>query len=230
VRERVAWRTMAITDRARLGVPRGAALGETVSVLRAYALAAAEAGVDALQLREYDMPDGWLRRAAAAMCTAVAGRPLAVVVNERAHVARAAGAAGVHLRATGMPATRVRPVVGDAAIIGRSVHAPDELAPDELVEVDYVLFGTVFPSASKAPGHAVAGVGGLASCCARLTRPVLAVGGITLEHCEAVAGAGAAGVAAIGLFADAWRQRASSGLGDVVARVHDAWTRAETRR
>lgn len=229
MREPVGWRTMAITNRARLGVSGGSTLDETVSVLRAYALAAAEAGIDAVQVREYDMPDGWLRRAAAAMCAAVAGRPMAVVVNDRAHVARAAGATGVHLRATSLPPTRVRPVLGHSAVIGQSVHGSGELAPDELVEVDYVLFGTVFPSGSKAPGHAVAGVGALASCCARLDRPVLAVGGVTLEHCEAVAGAGATGVAAIGLFADAWRQRASSGLGDVVARVHDAWRRAETR-
>lgn len=230
MRERVAWRTMAITDRARLGVPRGAPLGETVAVLRTYALAAAQAGVDAIQLREYDLPDGWLRHAAAEICAAVAGRPLAVVVNERAHVARAAGASGVHLRATGMPAPRVRPVVGSAAVIGRSVHAAGELAPDELVEIDYVLFGTVFASTSKAPGHAVAGVGGLASCCAQVDRPVLAVGGVTLEQCEAVARSGAVGVAAIGLFAEAWQQQAAGGLGDVVRRVHDAWLRAETRR
>jgi thiamine-phosphate pyrophosphorylase len=229
VREPVAWRTMAITDRTRLGVPRGAALADVVRVLCAFAVAAAEAGVDALQLREYDMPDGWLRRAAAAMCAAVDRRPLTVLVNERAHVARVAGAAGVHLRSTGMPASRVRPVVGEQAYIGRSVHLADELAPDELVEVDYVLFGTVFPSASKAPGHAVAGLEGLRACRAQVGTPVLAVGGVTLERCADVAAQGAVGVAAIGLFADAWRQRPSTGLADLVARVHDAWTRAETR-
>ena len=229
VRERVRWRTMAVTDRARLGVPSAASLDDIVGVLRDYTLAAAESGVDAVQLREYDMPDGWLRRAAAAMCTAAGASPLAVVVNERAHVARVAGADGVHLRSTGMPAARVRPVVGRDAVIGRSVHRGDELAPDEFVEVDYVLFGTVFPSTSKAPDHPVAGLDGLASCCAGASRPVLAIGGIGIEHCGTVAQQGAMGVAAIGLFADAWRHKGVAGLGDVVARVHEAWARAEAR-
>ena len=63
------------------------------------------------------------------------------------------------------------------------------------------MFGSVFESNSKPPGHPVAGIGALARVCASVPLPVLAVGGITLSRIPDVARAGAAGVAAIGLFA-----------------------------
>ena len=58
VRDASGWRTMAITDRTRLGLSRRAPLHEFVSILTAYAVALARAGVDVLQLREHDLADG----------------------------------------------------------------------------------------------------------------------------------------------------------------------------
>lgn len=223
----VTWRTMAITDRWRLGVAPGAEAGVVVATLTAFAVAAKDAGLHALQLREYDMADGLLLRCASAM-SAATSRALPLMVNDRAHVALAAGAAGVHLRASSMPARRVRPVVGRAAVVGRSVHAPGELGPDEMEGLDYVLFGTVFPTDSKPPDHPVAGLDALEACCETAGRPVLAVGGVTLANCLRVAERGAAGIAAIGLFAEAWRQGGAA-LGDVVARLHEAWPESERR-
>ncbi len=217
---------MAITDRRRLGVVPAAAPDAVVRTLTAFAVAAAEAGLHAVQLREYDMPDGLLRRCAASMREATTCRALPVVVNDRAHVALATGVAGVHLRASSMPAPRVRAVVGNAAIVGRSIHDTGDLASGEMKEVDYVLFGTVFASTSKPPGAPVAGLDRLQACCAEAGRPVLAVGGVTVANCRIVAERGAAGVAAIGLFADAWR-RGGTALADVVTRVHEAWQEAE---
>jgi thiamine-phosphate pyrophosphorylase len=221
----VTWRTMAITDRRRLGVAPGAAPDTVVQTLTAFAVAAAAAGLHAVQLREYDMPDGLLRRCAVAMRASTTSRALPLVVNDRAHVAMASGVAGVHLRGTSMPASRVRAVVGGVAVVGRSVHASGDLAPDELEGVDYVLFGTVFSSASKPPGAPVAGLDRLEACCAKARRPVMAVGGVTVANCRMVAERGAAGIAAIGLFADAWRQGGSA-LGDVVTRLDEAWQEA----
>lgn len=226
--ERVRWRTMAITDRRRLGDDPVEAEG-LPAVLASYAAALAAAGVGAVQLREHDLPDGLLRRCAAAMTSAVAGGATAVLVNERAHVARVTGAAGVHLRASGMPARRVRPQLGPTALIGRSLHGTDHLASGEMKEVDYVLFGTVFPSASKAPDHPVAGLAGLASCCEQAGRPVLAVGGMTADNSRDVARHGATGVAAIGLFAEAWK-RGAGALDEVVWQIEEAFRRAETDR
>jgi thiamine-phosphate diphosphorylase len=81
------------------------------------------------------------------------------------------------------------------------VHDLDEaLAAERQGGCDYLIFGTVYPSASKPAGHAVAGVEALARVCAAVRLPVLAIGGIALDRLAEVAAAGAAGVAAIGAF------------------------------
>jgi thiamine monophosphate synthase len=66
--------------------------------------------------------------------------------------------------------------------------------------LDYLICGTIFQTASKGAGHRVSGLDSLARACAAVSVPVLAIGGITLDRLEDVAKAGAAGVAAIGLF------------------------------
>ena len=65
---------------------------------------------------------------------------------------------------------------------------------------DYLMFGTVFPSAGKPAGHPTSGLDGLARACRRSALPIVAIGGIAAEHEDAIARAGAAGVAAIGRF------------------------------
>jgi thiamine-phosphate pyrophosphorylase len=79
------------------------------------------------------------------------------------------------------------------------VHTPREAA-DAGDVVDYLVAGTVFPTASKAPDAPLLGVEGLRAIVAAARVPVLAIGGITLDRLDAIAGAGAAGVAGISLF------------------------------
>ncbi len=127
-----------------------------------------------------------------------------VVVNDRLDVAIAAGAAGVHLRADSIPASRAREVAGAGFVVGRSVHEEEEASAIEAAGgCDYLIFGTVFQTPSKPVGHLVAGVRNLANVCARVRVPVLAIGGISIETAAAAVGAGASGVAAISLFRDA---------------------------
>lgn len=222
--ERIRFRTMAIADARAAGAPDAAPPAEQVHALARYTAALAHAGVDVVQLRDPAMSDGLLRRCAAGMAQAAEGRTR-VVVNERAHVAVVSGADGVHLRASGMPAARARAVVG-RALVGRSVHEDDALEPDEAGAVDYLVFGTVFPSASKAPGHPAVGLDALARTCRRHARPVLAVGGMTAARCADVAARGAAGVAAIGVFAETWRL-GQGALDELVAVMHAAFPGAE---
>jgi thiamine-phosphate diphosphorylase len=125
-----------------------------------------------------------------------------VVVNDRLDVALAARAAGVHLPGRAMPAVSVRSIVPGGFLIGRSVHSQGEAVEVERGGgCDYLVFGSVFASASKAPGHPVAGLEALARVCASVRLPVLAIGGITLARVPEVARTGAAGIAAVGLFA-----------------------------
>ncbi len=203
-------RTLAITDRTRLHGGDGA--------LVSFVTAVAEAGVDAVQIRERDWGDRRLWQVTRAACQAVRHTRCRVLVNERAHVAGAAGAHGGHRRARVRPAARLRQVQPIGALIGRSVHAGDD--PDVAVGADYVLFGTVFPSASKAPGSPVAGLEALAAWAAREPAlPVLAVGGIDPARCVAVQAAGACGIAGIDLFASAYG-RGASALADTVRDIH----------
>lgn len=123
-----------------------------------------------------------------------------ILVNDRVDVALAAGAHGVHLRADSFSASRVRAMGPSPFLVGRSVHSvEDAVAAATGGGLDYLIFGTVFESASK-PGGAPAGLAALAAV-ARATRvPVLAIGGITTERIGEAMSAGASGVAAITMF------------------------------
>lgn len=184
-----------ITDRGRLGPAWEAALAPRVA-------AAARAGVHLVIVRERDLDARPLTALVASCVGAVRGTRARVLVNDRLDVALAAGAHGVHLRGDSMPASRVRRLVPPSFLIGRSVHSTAEAGRvvDEGA-LDYLLFGTVFETGSK-PGAAAAGVAALNGVAAVTRLPVIAVGGMTLRTVPALAGTGAAGFAAVGLFAD----------------------------
>ena len=185
-----------ITDRRRLGDRPEAALIRRVA-------AAARAGIHLIQVRERDMPDGALLSLVTQAVEAVRGTRTRILVNDRVDVAIAAGAHGVHLRGDSAPARRVRRVAPPAFLIGRSVHTRDEIAHACAEgDVDYLLFGTVFETASK-PNRQQAGVAGLADAVRAATGvPVLGIGGMTLETVGQLHRTGCAGFAAIGQFAD----------------------------
>ena len=179
-----------ITDRARVGGADG-----TVERVRW----AASAGVQLVQVRERDLDGGPLTALVRRCVEAVRGSGARVLVNDRLDVALAAGADGVHLRADSLPPSAARSIAPAGFLIGRSVHRLDEalrVAPD----VDYLIAGTVFPTPSKPAGTPLLGVGGLRSIAAAVRVPVLAIGGISIERIGQIAEAGAAGVAAVGVF------------------------------
>ncbi len=172
------------------------------SLLRSIA-AAARAGIDLVQIREGHLDDRALVELTRQAVVAVGGTAARVLVNGRPDIALAAGAAGVHLPGTALPAPRVRSIVPSGFVIGRSVHTVEEASDAESAGgCDYLVFGTVYPSTSKPAGQPVAGLVGLAAVCARVRLPVLAIGGMAVDRIRPVALAGAAGLAAISLFAD----------------------------
>lgn len=183
-----------ITDRRRLGPDADDRLVRRIA-------AAARAGVHLVQIRERDLDVGPLLRLVVRCVQAVAGTGTRVLVNDRLDVALAGGAHGVHLRGDAFPASRARGVAPPGFLIGRSVHTVSEVsAVASDGGADYLIFGTVFQTAAK-PGREPAGAAALARIVRGTPLPVLAVGGVTKETARAVAQAGAAGVAAIELFA-----------------------------
>lgn len=182
-----------VTDRVRFGLSTAA----LVDVARR----AGGRGAGVIQVRERDLPDAALLALVRQIVEGVRDAGVRVLVNDRADVAIAAGAAGVHLRGDAPPASRLSAFVPAGFTIGRSVHSLEEI--DAAVAdgaCDYLMFGTVFPSAGKPPGHPIAGLDALAAACRRSTLPIVAIGGITPEREPDVARAGAAGLAAVGWF------------------------------
>ena len=184
-----------ITD-GRLGAGRDAdALVESVGD-------AARAGVDLIQVRERGVDDLMLAAVVGRCVRAVRGTRARVLVNDRLDVALAGGAHGVHLRSDSYPAARARAMTAAGFLVGRSVHSVEDAVRASADDsVNYLIFGTVFATSSK-PGHVPAGLTALADTVRATAVPVLAVGGVTADNARLVARAGAAGVAAIGLFAD----------------------------
>jgi thiamine-phosphate diphosphorylase len=166
---------------------------------------AAGAGIDLIQVRERDLEAAALAALVTQMLAATRGTPTRIVVNDRLDVALACGAAGVHLRGDSVPVAAARRLASAGFLIGRSVHTVDEA--ERADGADYLIAGTVFPTASKPehPVHAFLGVAGLAAIARAARAPVLAIGGITDDRIEQIAAAGAAGFAAIGLFAERYR-------------------------
>jgi thiazole tautomerase (transcriptional regulator TenI) len=195
-----------VTDRRRLA-PDARTADAELRVLEAFLDDALDAGVDAIQIRERDLAAGLTRGLAARLAVRADGRAV-ILVNDRVDIALASGAGGVHLRADSAATDAVRAIVPAGWTIGRSAHSPEEAGGE--LSADYVLFGTVFPSASK-PGAEGAGLAPLQEAAAACHAPVIAIGGMTPERAAQARAAGAAGVAAIGVFLPPGRH--PSGLG-----------------
>lgn len=210
-----------VTDRLAL-TPDARTIRDELANLERQLDAAIAAGVDMIQIRERDLDSATLRVLAARL-VARAAAATRVIVNDRADVARAVGAAGVHLRASGPPAADVRTMGPAGWVVGRSVHAADE-AP--MAGADYLMFGTVFASRSKPPDAPVGGVDGLRAAAAASPAPVLAIGGVTPGRVAACREAGAAGVGAIGVFLPRGRTADSLGPAEAVAALRRAWIAA----
>jgi len=182
-------------------VTAGASSGS--ALLRHHLDALIAAGVDLIQIREPHLPDAELFELVRAAMTRARGTSTRIVVNDRLDVARAAGADGVHLKASSVPADRVRALAPRPFLIGRSVHDAAEAARAAGEgSVDYLIFGTLFQTTSKPEDHPLTGLSGLrAAAAAASPVPVLGIGGVTLDRIRDVALTGASGIAAIGLFA-----------------------------
>ncbi|HYL86076.1 MAG TPA: thiamine phosphate synthase [Candidatus Angelobacter sp.] len=194
----------AISSRESGGA--GAALLEKVA-------AAAAAGVDWIQIREKHLPAKECAALVREALQCVANSPSSrntqshVIVNDRLDVALAAHADGVHLAENGLPPHEARQLARQRQreedfLLGVSCHSLAAAKSAADAGADYVFFGPVFATPSKAAYGAPQGLERLAEVCRAVSVPVLAIGGITLENCSACLSAGAAGIAAIRLFQD----------------------------
>jgi thiamine-phosphate pyrophosphorylase len=164
-----------------------------------------EAGVRMIQLRDKRLatPDlvDRARRAVAIARRRAAGEAL-VVINDRADVAAAVNAAGVHVGATDLPVAAARRVVGPDALVGRTAHGLDEARAAAADGADYLGIGPCFSSPTKsfaafAPREFLAGV------VRELALPAFAIGGVTLDRLDELAALGIRRVAVSAAVIDA---------------------------
>lgn len=185
-------------------------MNDEIKSLESWLDDAIDAGIDLIQIRERDLDGGLLAATTTRIVRRAVGTSTRVVVNDRADVAFATGAAGVHVRDDGPPVRRLQALAESEWMIGRSVHRVEALPLH--ATATYVIFGTIFQTLSKSLDAPVQGVDGLRAAVTATRVPVLAIGGIDVANARTCINAGARGVAAIGLFLPEGRERGAVGV------------------
>lgn len=164
---------------------------------------AVKGGVSIVQLRDKHASDdamiaqakrlkAWLDAHAAST-----GRRVALIINDRLNVALASGADGLHVGQSDTAVREARKAMGEDAIIGLSINNAEQLANAPVEWLDYVGLGPVFATPSKQDHAAPIGFDGLAALAAACPLPGVAIGGVKVEHVEAVKQSGAHGMAVV---------------------------------
>ena len=186
-------RLYAIIDPARLGgrSPRAAAK-ELIS-----------AGVRLIQLRDKHASSRQFYETCAELRGFLHDAGCSLIVNDRADVARAAHADGVHLGQTDLPVEMARRVLATGQCIGTSTHSLEQVAEADATTADYIAIGPIFPTTSKENPDPVVGLEGLRQARRATGKPLVAIGGINFENAREVLATGADSVAVIGGLLDA---------------------------
>jgi thiamine-phosphate pyrophosphorylase len=157
-------------------------------------------GVQFIQVREKDLSDQILFEKVKRIVALAKGTKCKILVNDRADIALAAGAHGIHLPSTGFRATDLRPWLPDHFLIGKSVHTEKEIQSAYKEGADYLLLGHIFPTPSKSGLGKPVGLEFLKKVCTRFPIPIFALGGINTNRIQSILESGAVGVAGIRLF------------------------------
>ncbi len=156
-------------------------------------------GAKFIQLREKHLsPREFYREAAEALEVARA-HDARLIINDRADIALALGADGVHLGQDDLPPEAARALLGEDFIIGYSTHNVEQAISAAKLPVDYIALGPIFPTSSKDNPDHVVGLDGLRRVCARIgeSLPLIAIGGINFTNARNVISSGASAVAII---------------------------------
>ena len=176
--------------------------------------AAVAAALELIQLREKRLTARVLFELTEQSAALTRGSETRLLVNDRADVAAAAGADGVHLTTQSIDARTIRRAFGDDFVIGVSTHSLAEAEAAREDGADFLVFGPVFATPSKENYGPPAGLAKLESVAKELAPfPVLALGGIDVTSARECLRAGAGGIAGISLFQEPNR------IGEVVRKL-----------
>ncbi len=179
--------TYLISDRRLL--PDGKQLSVIESLL--------EAGLGLLQLREKDLSAAELFQLALQLRQLTRRYNCKLLINDRIDLALAVEADGVHLGGHSLPTAVVRELLGPQKLIGVSTHSAAEISSAAAAGADFITFGPIFHTPSKADFGAPVGLAELRQACRISPIPLFALGGINLQNAAEVMTCGADGVAMI---------------------------------
>lgn len=170
---------------------------------------ALEGGVRAVQLREKDLGGAALLELAREVKGLCDRYHAELFINDRVDVALASDAAGVHLAANSLPVKVARELLGPDRKIGVSTHSVEEARAASETGADFVLFGPIYPTASKLAFGDPQGPAALKAVTGTASVPIFAIGGIKRHHIPEVKAHGTSRIALISAISEAPDPRAA---------------------
>jgi thiamine-phosphate pyrophosphorylase len=171
------------------------------SLLTASELVLAEtlagSGVELIQYRNKEAPSREMFEVSQRLSTGLAQRGVRFIVNDRPDIALLAGAGGVHVGQDDLAVEQARAICGTERWVGVSTHTLEQVVVADRTSADYVAFGPIFPTTTKENPDAVVGTELLRRARQITRKPLVAIGGITLERAGEVYAAGADSLAVV---------------------------------
>ena len=181
-----------------------------------------DGGVSFLQLREKDLDEEHFYEEAVKLQAVAREYGVPFVVNDNVDIAVRMDADGVHVGQSDMEAGNVRALIGPDKILGVSAMTVEQAVQAERRGADYLGVGAVFPTGSKDDAEDVS-FETLKAICEAVSIPVIAIGGITKENVQELAGSGICGIAVISaIYARKDIRAAAADLRTAVLRMLDA--------
>lgn len=156
-----------------------------------------DAGLRFFQVREKSIPDSLLHQQLLEIRALCVAKKAQFLVNDRADLALAAKADGLHLGQDDLPVEAARNLLGEEAIIGLSTHNREQFLRAQSQEINYVAIGPVFETSTKITENPSLGVRMIETLVRESRHPVVAIGGISLESAPALWEVGVQSVAVI---------------------------------
>lgn len=186
-RRKIDWSLYLVTDRALCGTRS----------LEDVVLAAIRGGATAVQLREKSLPTREFVELGKRLKDIVSRHDVPLIINDRADVALACRADGVHIGQTDLQYADARALLGKDAIVGLSVETEDQALEAEAWDLDYLGISPIFETKTKVDAAPAWGLERLARLNERTRHSLVAIGGIDVTNACRVVQAGADGLAVV---------------------------------
>lgn len=153
-------------------------------------------GVTLVQLREKERGSRALYDLAVKVLDICRNRHVPLLIDDRADIALAAGADGVHVGASDLPADVMRNILGPKMIIGSTAKTVDWALREQRLGADYLGVGAVYPTETKTDAAGIE-LPELRRICESTDIPVAAIGGLNYDNIDILKGSGADGIAVV---------------------------------